>query len=510
MVFASCEMRHFAIKKECKVTGSNDVVPLAYADELSIGGDSMKSIIPKRTILILFAAALSACITPTPKKQEAVSVHLEFADSKPDASDGYQRILISSGVDEDRFCADSFAAAFTRNVISVGDRKALTLTLDDKQILLFTYDEKTRACKKENLLGNVLTSYKRADIASEENHAVHLAFVDSSQINTINEILKKVEQITAISGQPFLAAATKQPAEELAKMVDSVISKSKSYTDDRKTTFTFPYKNNNKLLINAVIDDHQYSLAEIDIERKESIFGTLSPKRAMSKPLIANQSPEAFLQLSHSGDENAVSQELIAKDCRLLRQNYQASLTEYDMQYLLESYLVSEHASHVGTQLTTACWDNADQNLWVSSAFKNSMAKAAQSQTSNRSTRFMEEFTQQSSQEIVSPALKLEYAPEGFAYKTVQDLLAAQNQGPARCYRFSQEPRIIYFVKSLDNTPYYFVAHLDQSYTIEEGDTGKRSKILRLEIYNNIKKVPDEYISQEQTCVNNYVLAFKK
>jgi hypothetical protein len=458
---------------------------------------------------------LTGCPDSMIKTEEAISVRLSFQDERQSDSDGYQRIIAYSGKDDEKFCADSFAAAFTRNLISVGNESALTLVMDNKQILLFSYDNKTRTCKKENTQGNIIDGFKRKDIAADEAHSIKLAFVDANQIGTVKRILLLAEKGAAIAGQPFLAAAAKQPTSEIAGMLDEVLSKSASYKDERTTSFPLPNGNNYNLQIQATIAELPYNLAQVSLEEKESLFDGMSAKAVMTKKLLANETPAAVLDRLRNGESPASvvgNLSAVSRECTALRRTYQDSLTGHDMQYLLESYLISTNVSHVGPQYLDACLGSTDESVLVTSELKDSMEKLWKSPISNRGFRFMEDFTAYATYPSISADVRLEYPPQGFAYKTAGELLSSSNQGPARCYRFSeQEARIFYFVKAVDGLPFYFTGHVDQAYSKVEEEEGKRSRILRLEVYKDVWAVGGgEYSSKDQRCVNLYETAFRK
>jgi hypothetical protein len=458
---------------------------------------------------------LSGCPDTMIKTQEAISVRLSFQDERQSKGEGYQRIIAYSSKDDEKFCADSFAAAFARNLISAGNESALTLVMDNKQILLFSYDNKTRTCKKENIQGNIIDGYKRKDIAANETHTVKLAFIDANQIGTVKKILSLAEKGAAVTGQPFLSVAVNQPVSEMAEMLDQVLSKSTSYKDERTTTFPLPNDNNYKLQIQANIAELPYNLAQVSLEEKESLFDGMTAKTVMTKKLLTNEAPTAVLDRQRNGEPPASvvgNVTAVSRECSALRRTYQDSLTEHDMEYLLESYLISSHASYVGPQFLDACLGSADESVLVTSELKESMEKLWKSAISNRGFRFMEDFTASAKSPSIDSDVRLEYAPQGFAYKTAGELLLSSNQGPARCYRFSeQEPRIFYFVKAVDGVPFYFTGHVDQAYSKSEEEDGKRSKILRLEAYKDVWVVGGgEYSSKDQRCLNLYNTAFRK
>lgn len=468
----------------------------------------------QRFSFILVPVVLSGCITFQQKKpEETVKVSLEFKDDRSEPSEGYQRIRSASGKDDERFCEDSFSAAFARNLLKAGSESSLTLFMDKKQILLFSYDNKKRTCTKENVISDVLEGYKRKDIAREEKHEINLVFVDSTKIGTVKQLLDIADSVAAVGGQAFLAAGARAPADQVASMVDELISSSLSISDKRTITFPLPKDSAHKLEIKAIINDKPYNLAEVWLEGKASLYKGMNARRVMTKKLLANETPNAVLERIRNGESRSLivgRPETVVRECAGLRKVYEESLTEYDMRYMQESYLVSTHGSHISPQYLNACFDSTDEGRLVSAELKASMQHYWGSIGSGRGFRFMENFTATSPSPPSAPDTKLEYAPLGFAYKNVGELLSATNQGPARCYQFSIEPRIFYFVKALDGTPYYFTGHVDRSYSEEEENGGSRSTIVRLEVSSDVWPVGNgEYASKQERCLNIYKTAYK-
>lgn len=467
-----------------------------------------------RCSFILIPVVISGCTNfLSNKPKEAVKVNLEFKDERSGNNQGYQRIRSLSGKDDERFCEDSFSAAFARNLLKIGSESSLTLFMDKKQVLLFSYDNKNRACTKENVIGDVLEGYKRKDIAAEEKHEINLVFVDSTKVGTVKRLMAIAESAAAMGGQVFLATAAKAPADEIAKMVDELISSSLSISDKRTSTFPFPKDSAHKLEIKAIISDKSYSLAEVWLEDRTSLLKDTSARGVMAKKLLANETPNAVLErMRNGGSRSSIvgKPESVVQECSNLRKVYEESLTEYDMRYILESYLVSTHGSHISPQYLNACFGSTDEGKLVTVELNTSMQQYWISIGTGRGFRFMEEFTATSPTPPAHSSTKLEFAPPGFAYKNVGELLAATNLGPARCYQFSKEPRIFYFVKALDGTPYYFTGHVDRSYSEEEENNGNRSTIVRLEVAKDVWAVGNgEYASKQERCLNIYQTAYK-
>ncbi|MGE8359617.1 hypothetical protein [Pseudomonas sp.] len=463
----------------------------------------------RKCLFILILAVGSGCTSfPSTNPTEAVSVSVEFKDVQVRDEKGYQRIRSISGADNKRFCEDSFSAAFTRNLLKVGNESSLSVFMDKKQILLFSYDNAKRACVKENMIGDVVEGYKRKDIAGEEQHEIKIVYVDATKIGTVKHLISVAEKISGVAGQGFLAATAKAPADDIAKTVDDLISNSLSVSDKSVSTFPFPNDSARRFEIKAKIGDKTYKLAEVWLEEKKSIFESMSSQQVMTKKLMENETPNFFLEKIRNGNSRASvvgKLNFVGQECSGLQKHYEGILTEYDMKYMLESYLVSTHGSHIGPRYLNSCFGSSDEGSLVTNDLKTSMQQYWDSIGSGRGFIFMGEFYGSSQNPPANPNTKLEFAPSGFAYKNVGELLAAANQGPARCYQFSVEPRIFYFVKALDGVPYYFTGHVDRSYSEEEESKGSRSTIDRLEVAKDLWAVGSgEYASKRERCLNIY------
>lgn len=427
-------------------------------------------------LVCALSISLASCAGITTKREEiTLSVGPDVAPGQP--VPGYQKIIVST-FDPIGFCRDSFVGKLGRALFRNSDKSIMTLMLDDAPISIFIYDKGSNSCTKQT--GGYLshTDFERNDTAGEGKHTVKLAYVEEHQVSGFEVALGFATALTS------LPIASQEVVSKLSVDIDNAIAKSLSGNSTISHGFVTPSAGPTRFDVTSTIKGVPYKIAQFDVVSKTNMIDEIAIQngvmsmRLMDKLTIKKQLDERRTNNDRSLISGDVSTARL--DCDYLIKRYSDVLNVRDMKMLREYYLIENHENIVRPELLEACrLPNTPPEL--SMPLRVMLENYFNSARENQGTQFMVDFIATPESDAPLLSKKWSYAPQGFDYQTVGQLLNAGLQQPPGCYSFSRKDRnTFYFSMPVKLKTYYFVAQLDRSYTREEEAEGKRSKILSL------------------------------
>ncbi|WP_415770302.1 hypothetical protein [Pseudomonas sp. LB3P38] len=423
---------------------------------------------------------------------------------------GYQKVVVSSNAGL-KACESSFAGRFTKSLLKYGDTAALTVLLDDVPIVAYEYDRAAGKCTRINNTSVDALPQKRLDMAAQERHKIIIAYLDSTKVESLKEVVSLASDTAALSGYVLISAAAAIPLNALAAKVDVVLSNALSSNDTNTTFLRLPSEGNKRLVIKLSIDGAPFQdLGEIRVVQTQSLLKGKIPGDVIFERTISDKTVDDQLKVGRHGmsiRDYRGNLKVARQECDFLRETYAGILTNYDLNYLLESYLVGTHKGLLNSSFLDACFGTTQVDGLSVYSLKEEVIDSRISASDLRGTSFMKTFNPNSGNPPFDRNLKIDFAPIGFPFRTANEILTAQNQREAGCYQFSKiNSRQFYFTKAIDRKVYYFKTSVDQAYTKEQEDQGSHSMITSIVVADDITQLGDdgEYTMNSERCLKNY------
>lgn len=459
-------------------------------------------------------AALAFCVSGLVcadvfKDSEKVRQRIDFADSGTIES-GYQKVIVSSNPGL-RACESSFASRFTKSLLKYGDTAALAVFLDDVPIVAYVYDRSAGVCTRVNNSAVAALPQKRLDIARQERHKIVVAYLDSTKVETLKEVVSLASDAASLSGYVLISTVAAVPLKALASKVDMALGSALSSNDANTTFLSLPSDGNKKMDIKLSIEGAPYqTLGEINVVQTQSLLKGKRPDDVVFERLISDKTVDDQLRLGRHGmsiRDYRGNLKVARQECDFLRESYSGLLTSFDLNYLLESYLAGTHKGLLNSSFLDACFGTTQESELSVYTLKEEIINSRISATDQRGTSFMRSFNPNSISPPFDRNLRIDFAPMGFPHRTAGEILTAQNQREAGCYQFSKlNSRQFYFIKTIDRKVYYFKTSVDQAYTIEQEERGNSSVITSIVVADEMGQLGDngEYAMNSERCIKNY------
>lgn len=407
------------------------------------------------------------------------------------------------------FCNDSFLNAIGRKVIGASNQTMLLLTYDGAPLLTAKYEQDGRNCQKEYILSSNLTGYLLLEKFNKE-HKLKLSYATNEKVISLQNAVDTFKYISA-STNVAAAVIAKPATKELTSIVDNAIASSASTTDNQTITFLLPDNDgNSKISLSAQIGSEKYYLADIYLTKKNSLLEDKTADRIMNLQLDSNT--PAISQLKERRTKEGINYtpgnfSTIQNECTNLKLNYSDKLNSYDMQRLLEAYLLEQHRRFLSPRTLELCLGHPLKDPQRELTFK-AIADELAPPTETVDTYFVKYLNPAEYDALATPNIKVNDIDTNLRIKTMADYVSLQNVTPPNCHTAVSSNRVG-FVQTVGSQPYYITATVDKFYTKPEANNGLKPKITSMSIssflemdYTSIPKVT-QCVSEWKQSLNS-------
>lgn len=456
----------------------------------------------------LAALTVGLCVLPSvafsgwlDKKEQVVLTSKVSVKPSIDDDTYLKSIVITSKVDG--LCKDTFIHAFSRNVIGANSKTLAVLTYDSIPILKMEYDEKSKNCRKTYIIEKDLTGYTLTSNTNRQ-HKFNLVYAYDTEVTTLSNILNfGTPLIAATSPAGILIASpiTKQATEYF----DKALTTASSTHDDHTADFQLPdQENQTKLTLTATIGLQPFVLMELYLEVKKSLLDAKNHQAVMNTKLDGPLTVQDALVSRRSKEEiifKSGDYGLVKNECSYLKNSYQSTLNQLDLQRLQEAYLLNNHRGKIGLGTLEQCFGYPIKNPNSQLTFK-ILADEATPAPQSIDTHFVKLLTSGEHAKILTKNANFNNQDTELEISSIATYIKLKNKSTPLCHSYIGN-RQVAFMQMIGSHPYYLTASIDQEYTIQQASKGKLSKINNI----SISKTPDqdyEGIGEVTQCINNW------
>lgn len=407
------------------------------------------------------------------------------------------------------FCNDSFLNAIGRKVIGASNQTMLLLTYDGAPLVTVKYEQDGRNCKKEYILSSNLTGYLLLENLDKE-HKISFSYAKNEKVTSLQNAVDTFKYLNS-STNAIAAIIAKPLTKEMISVVDNAIASSASTTDLQIITFRLPDDDEkSKISLSAKIGSDKYYLADIYLTKKNSLLEDKSSDRIMNLQLDSNTT--LINQLKERRTKENINYiagnfSTIQNECNSLKSNYSTKLNSYDVQRLLEAYLLEQHGRFLSPRTLELCLGHPMKDPQRELTFK-SIADELAPPTETVDTYFVKYLNNAEFDAIATPNTKVNDIDTNLRIKTIEDYVSLHDVTPPTCHTAVSSNRVG-FVQTVGGQPYYMTATIDKFYTKTEASNGLKPKITSMSIssypeadYTAIPKVIQCVSEWKQTLDN--------
>lgn len=383
------------------------------------------------------------------------------------------------------FCNDSFLNAIGRKVIGASNQTMLLLTYDGAPLLTAKYEQDGRNCKKEYILSSNLTGYLLLEKLNKE-HKLILSYATNEKVISLQNAVDTFKYLSA-STNVAAAIIAKPAAKELTSIIDNAIASSASTTDNQTITFLLPDNDGkSKISLSAQIGSERFYLGDIYLTKKNSLLEDKNADRIMNLQLDSNTT--VISQLKERRTKEGINYtagnfSTIQNECASLKLNYSEKLNSYDVQRLLEAYLLEQHRRFLSPRTLELCLGHSLRDPQRELTFK-AIADELAPPTETVDTYFVKYLNPAEYDTLAPPNIKVNDIDTNLRVKTIADYVSLQNVTPPNCHTAVSSNRVG-FVQTIGSQPYYITATVDKFYTKSEANNGLKPKITSMSISSN-------------------------
>ncbi|WP_447801288.1 hypothetical protein [Pseudomonas kilonensis] len=432
--------------------------------------------------------------------KEPIEIKLSFSEPKKIAGESYQVIAINSYAAQ-AFCEDSFKNSIARSLIGSSKTASLLVTMDKIPILNMSYNDKNGKCtlhewRDKGLNGQLLSAPTKPD------HQLNLIYASEEKIDSINNLISVAK--TALGAEVNLLSA---PITEIAMpyLVQAYEQASKAGLD-YTAEFEIPgaQTQESKAALQGTIGDKKpWDLLSFEIITKDSVLDRFGYGSLMSVIISGGKTPSQVINERRATEDGAFiagNLATIKNECRLLGSTYRARLNQYDMQRLLEAYLLTSHREYLTQNIVESCLERPMTSPANQLTYK-ILADEIVKPLSKYDTFFLRNLYNGQAAKVLKPNVGFVDRSGELGVSTTTAYLALKNTSMPLCHTFLTYNEAA-FVQLINSKPYYVSVTIDQPYTPAEVEKGKRSKVENIYI-SKIKDTLYEEKDGVSRCLNS-------
>lgn len=432
--------------------------------------------------------------------KEPIEIKLSFSEPKKIAGESYQVIAINSYAAQ-AFCEDSFKNSIARSLIGSSKTASLLITLDKIPILNMSYNDKNGKCalhewRNKGLNGQLLSATTKPD------HQLNLIYASEEKIDSINNLISVAK--TALGAEVNLLSS---PITEIAMPYLAQAYEQASKTGlDYTVEFEIPGVNaqeSKAVMRGAIGDKKPWDLLSFEIITKDSVLDRFGQGALMDVIISGGKTPNQVInerRATEGGAFIAGNLATIKSECRLLDSTYRGRLNQYDMQRLLEAYLLTSHQEYLTQNIVETCLAHQITSPTDQLTYK-ILADEIIQPLSEYDTFFLRNlYNGQAAKTLKSNAGFIDKSGE-LGVSSAIKYLALKNTSMPLCHTFLTYNEAA-FVQLINSKPYYVSVTIDQPYTLAEVKKGKQSKVKNIYI-SKMKDTLYEEKDGVSKCLNS-------
>lgn len=406
--------------------------------------------------------------------KEPINISFDLSAPEPAGEDKYQVIAINTYAMQ-TFCADSFKNSVARSLIGRSKKASLLVTLDKIPVLNMSYDDKTSKCtlhefREKSLNGQLLAG------AAKPDHQLSLIYVSEEKIDGINNLIGVAKTILGSEANLLSAPVADTVLPFLVNAYEQAARSGLEYVVD----FDIPGVKNHEskaILKGAIGDKSPWTLLSFQSLTKDSVLDGLGYSLIMGKTISGGKTPNKVLgerRASEGGAYKAGSLPTITRECELLGDTYGENLNQYDLQRLLESYLLTNHRKYLTLGMVEACLEQPVPSPIKQLTFK-ILADEVVEQLSEYDTFFLRSLFNGRADKVLTANTKFTDKSRELGVSTVAEYIALSSSMPL-CHTFMTYNEAA-FVQVINSKPYYVYVAVDRLYKPGELTGGEGSRI---------------------------------
>lgn len=455
----------------------------------------------KKYLTVGFSLMLIVMAQPTfAWGKKPINISFDLSEPAPAAEDKYQAIAINTYAMQ-AFCEDSFKNSVARSLIGRSRKASLLVTLDKIPVLTMSYDDKTSKCtlhekREKKLNGQLLAGSTKPD------HQLSLIYASEEKIDGIKNLITVAEKILGGEGNLLSAPITDAVMPFLVNAYEQASRSGLDYVVE----FDIPgvqHHESKAILKGAIGNNKPWTLLSLQSITRDSVLDGSGYGQIMGKTISGDKTPNSVLaerRSTEGGAYKAGNLAVIGRECKLLNDTYHDSFNQYDMQRLLESYLLTNHRQYLTVELVEKCLGRPLPSPTHQLTFK-IIADEIIEPLSEYDTFFVRNLFNGRSEKVLMADTKFVDGSGELGVSTASEFIALKNKSMPLCHTFITYDEAA-FIQIINSKPYYVSVAVDRLYKSSEITTGVNSKIESI----NISKTKDSLYEEKygvDRCLNS-------